>query len=80
MTDHPLAAVIAAALLLGAAWLIRARLYPYGPCPLCRRRKGRGIGSTRGSWNRCARCGGSGEVLRLSARIWPKWRNQGRRQ
>lgn len=58
----------------GAAWLVRARFWPYGPCPACRGRRGRGIASTSTSWSHCHRCGGSGEVLRLSAKVWRRWR------
>lgn len=58
-----------------AAWLVRARLHPYGPCPACRGRRGRGVASTSTAWSHCRRCGGSGEVLRLSARVWRRWRH-----
>lgn len=59
-----------------AAWLAWARWFPYGPCPACRRRRrGRGLGSTARAWSHCRVCGGSGEMLRLSARVWRRWRN-----
>lgn len=61
---------------VAAMWLLRALFFPYGPCPVCRGRRGRGIGSTRAAWSHCRACGGSGELLRLSARIWPQHRRR----
>ncbi len=60
--------------------VIRARFYPYGPCRWCQRRRGRGRGpgSGRGSWSHCPHCGGSGEQIRLGARIYRRWREQQR--
>jgi len=60
--------------------LVRSRFWPYGRCPACRRRKGRGIGSTDQAFSRCGRCSGSGEQVRLLARIWPKWRAEADRR
>lgn len=56
--------------------LVRARFLPYGPCRACRGRRGRGVASTGGAWSHCRRCGGSGESVRLLARVWPRWRRQ----
>ena len=42
--------------------------WPYGPCPRCEGRRGRGAGSTSKAWNRCRRCGGKGERARFGAR------------
>jgi hypothetical protein len=64
-------AVLAAVL---AFVLVRSRGWPHGPCPSCRGRKGRGIGSTAQAFSRCRRCGGSGERIRPLARIWPQHR------
>ena len=76
-----------------AAWLIlliaaavtailavRARFWPWGRCPACRKRKGRGIGSTDQSFSRCRRCGGSGERIRPLALIWPRHREAARKR
>lgn len=56
-------------LVLVAVWVIRSIAHPYGPCRACVGRRGRNAGSTRAAWGRCARCGGSGERLRLGARL-----------
>jgi hypothetical protein len=58
--------------------LARARFWPYGPCPACRGRRGRGRGSTDKAWNRCPRCGGGGERIRPISRIYGKWREEDR--
>lgn len=53
-----------------AAWVaVRARLFPYGPCPRCRGRRGKGIGSTSTAWSKCGQCKGSGTQVRLVARL-----------
>lgn len=70
--------VIGVGAVVVAYWFVRARFFPYGRCAVCRGRRGRGVGSTGGSWSHCPRCGGSGEVIRLSARVWPRWRRQSR--
>lgn len=58
--------------------VIRARFYPYGPCPACTRKgrgkAGRSLGSGGRAWSKCSRCGGSGERIRPLAKIWPKHR------
>jgi hypothetical protein len=59
------------------AWLLRLRWWPYGRCPACQGRKGRGTGSSPRAWSRCSRCGGSGERLRPGARIWQRNRKDG---
>jgi hypothetical protein len=70
-------AVLAAAL---AFALTRSRFWPYGRCPACRGRKGRGIGSTDRAFSRCGRCGGSGERIRPLALIWPQHREAARKR
>jgi hypothetical protein len=70
-------AVLAAAL---AFVLVRTRFWPNGPCPACQGRKGRGIGSTDQAWNRCGRCGGSGERFRPLALIMPQHRAVARKR
>ena len=70
-------AVLAAALVFV---LVRSRFWPYGRCPACRRRKGRGIGSTDQAFSRCGRCGGSGERIRPLALIWPRHREAARKR
>jgi hypothetical protein len=72
-----IAAVLAAALVVV---LVRTRFWPNGRCPACRGRKGRGIGSTDQAFSRCRRCGGSGEQVRLLARIWPQHRETARKR
>ena len=72
-----IAAVLAAAL---AFVLVRTRFWPNGRCPACRRRKGRGPGSTDKAFNRCRRCGGSGERIRPLALIWPQHRAAARKR
>lgn len=58
--------------------LIRSWFWPYGRCPACTGRKGRGIGSTDSAFSRCRRCGGKGERVRPLALIWPRWRAEWR--
>ena len=60
--------------------LLRARFWPYGPCPACQDRRGRSRGSTARAWNRCPRCGGPGERIRPLARIYPRWREEHRKR
>ena len=67
-----LTVVLAVAAVAAAYWLIHLRTHPYGPCPSCRGRRGRGVGSTGRAWSRCYRCGGSGERLRPGARLWAR--------
>ena len=57
-----------------AAVLVRARYWPYGPCRACQGRRGRGRGSTPKAWDRCRKCRGSGERIRLISRVYPRWR------
>jgi hypothetical protein len=70
-------AALAAALVLV---LVRTRFWPNGRCPACRRRKGRGVGSTDRAFSRCGRCGGSGERIRPLALIWPQHREAARKR
>jgi hypothetical protein len=60
--------------------LIRTRFWPYGRCPSCRGRKGRGAGSTDRAFSSCGRCGGSGERVRPLAYIWPQHRAAARKR
>jgi hypothetical protein len=74
-------AVLLIIAVLGAALvftLARSRFWPYGRCPRCRGRKGRGIGSTERAFSRCGWCGGSGERIRPLALIWPAHREAAR--
>ncbi len=77
-----MAALVLAAFTLaaGGAVLLRGRFWPYGPCRSCQGRKGRGAGSTAEAYNRCRRCGGSGERIRLAAMAWPRHREELRRR
>ena len=63
---------------------VRSRFFPYGPCPRCTRKgrgkAGRGLGSGGQSWNRCGRCGGSGEQIRPLALAWPRHRKAARQR
>lgn len=56
-----------AAVVLGL-WMLTCLIWPYKPCPTCKgggkRRAPVGI-----SWRKCARCKGSGEVLRAGRRM-----------
>ncbi len=62
-----------------AAFLVRARYWPYGPCPRCRDRGGHGWASTSEAYNRCRVCGGSRERIRPLALIWGVHREEARR-
>lgn len=66
--------------LAAAAWLVRLRYWPYGPCRACEGRRGRGIGSSRQAWSHCQKCRGSGERLRPGARLWARNRELDRRK
>jgi hypothetical protein len=73
-----------AAAVVTAGLAVRARFYPWGPCPRCTRKgrgkAGRGLGSGGTAWNRCGRCGGSGERIRPAALIWPRHRQAARQR
>ena len=69
--------IVAAAIAVQA---VRAWFWPIGPCPACRGRKGRGVGSTARSFSRCGRCGGSGERIRPLALAWPRHRETARKR
>ncbi len=73
-------AAAAALAALAAGVLVHARIWPYTRCRSCQDRRGRGWGSTSEAWNRCRRCGGSGERIRPLSRIYPKWRAEARRR
>jgi hypothetical protein len=57
-------AVLVVIIFLGSVVIWHA-IWPYGPCPACRGRRGRGPGSSSAAWSRCRRCGGHGERLRF---------------
>ena len=59
--------------------LVRGRFWPWGRCPSCRGRKGRGIGSTDRAFNRCGHCGGKGERIRPLAMLWLRHRETARK-
>jgi hypothetical protein len=63
-----------------AAFLIRTRYWPYGPCPACTGRRGKGPLSTDSAYNRRCKCGGKGERIRPLALIWPKHRAEAQRR
>jgi hypothetical protein len=75
--DDVLAATAIGVVVVGGV-LVRARFWPYGPCPACKGRRGRGRGSTDKAWSRCPRCGGGGERVRPISRIYGKWRDEDR--
>lgn len=77
--DVVLLAVMAAAG-VAAVVLVRARFWPYAACRACQGRRGRGVGSTPRAYNRCHWCGGSGERIRPLAKIYPRWREEARKQ
>ena len=77
-SSRPVLWLILPAVAAVAFVLVRSRFWPNGRCPACRKRKGRGIGSTDQAFNRCGRCGGSGERIRPLARIWPVHREAAR--
>jgi hypothetical protein len=58
------AGVIAIIIVLGCI-IASYAIWPYGPCPSCKGRRGRGPGSTRRAWSQCKRCGGRGEQVRF---------------
>lgn len=60
--------------------LVRARFFPYAPCPSCQRRRGRGRGSRPEAYSRCRKCGGSGERIRPLALIYARHREERRRR
>lgn len=66
MSGTLLVALIAFALAARAAY--RVWRYPFTPCRRCN--GGRRWAPTGRTYRRCARCGGSGEKLRLSRRLW----------
>jgi hypothetical protein len=69
--------VLAAA---GAVVLVRGRFWLYARCRVCQGRKGRGAGSTDRAYSRCHHCGGSGERIRPTARLWKRWRDEAKEQ
>lgn len=68
--------------LAAAAWLVRLRRHPMGPCRSCKGRSGRNLGSDKTQWGTCPRCektpGGRGEEPRFGARwVHPELRSKG---
>lgn len=74
-----LAIAIIAAVAAVAGFLVRTRYWPYGPCPRCAGRRGRGFLSRPRAYNRCGRCDG-GERIRPLSMIWPRWREEAARR
>lgn len=74
--------ILAAVAVTAAVLAVRGRFWPWGPCPRCTRKgrgkAGRGPGSGGQAWNRCGRCGGSGERIRPLALMWPRHREAAR--
>lgn len=62
-------ALAVAAILLAGYYVGRHSIWPWQPCPACRGRRGRGIGSTPGAYNRCGWCASSGESLHWIAHL-----------
>jgi hypothetical protein len=60
-------AVALVLILLAVAWVIRVRLWPFGPCGKCDG-TGKNIGSNGRRWGKCRRCKGSGTRQRLGSR------------
>lgn len=58
----------------GVLWLLHSWWWPYTFCRACRGRRGKGVGSRSSArfYNRCRRCGGSGERVRTGARLISK--------
>ena len=63
------AAILGAAAVLFALYLIGCTIWPYGPCLSCIARRGRSRGSNSRRWGRCKRCKGSGERMRWGYRV-----------
>ena len=72
--------LLAAAAVVAVVLVARSWFFPYGPCPACQGRRGRGIGSRPKSYNRCGRCGGKGERIRPLALIWARHREEAQRR
>jgi hypothetical protein len=51
-----------------AVWVVLLAGWPMGPCPRCKGRRGRGMGSTGKRWNYCRKCNRRGELPRFGAR------------
>lgn len=78
--DDALGFAALAVAVAGVGVLLRARFWPYRPCPACKGRRGRGRGSTDEAYNRCRRCRGRGEQVRPISRIYRKWREEAKRR
>jgi hypothetical protein len=61
--------IAAFGLLAVAGYLAWCWFWPFVPCRACTDRGGRGRLSTRYGYNRCWRCGGSRERVKVAARI-----------
>lgn len=64
-------ALLVAALIVGAGYLIACAVWPITSCLWCG-----GDGKHRspwgGSWRRCRRCKGSGERIHVGQRLWTR--------
>jgi hypothetical protein len=58
--------------LLAVAYLLWCWFFPHTFCRSCVGRKGQGLGSTKWGWSRCRRCDGTGERVRIAARLISK--------
>jgi hypothetical protein len=56
----------------GLGWLGHSWWWPFQRCPACMGRGGRGALSTPRAFNRCRRCKGTGERVRIGARAISK--------
>jgi hypothetical protein len=66
-TTLVVSAVVIVALM---AWCTWAWYWPITSCSRCRKRRGRGLGSTKYGYNRCRKCRDTpGEQVRLTARL-----------
>jgi hypothetical protein len=48
-------------------WVVSLAWHPYQPCPRCKERRGRNVGSKTARYGRCGKCGGKGERARRGA-------------
>lgn len=62
-----------AALIVAAVYLCSCLIWPYGPCLACLTRPRRNHGSNSRRWGRCRACKGTGERLRVGARVLRRW-------
>jgi hypothetical protein len=72
------AVIVAAVIIAALAYYFSLRIWPYGPCLRCIGHAGKNRGSNRRRWGRCKRCGGSGQRIRLGARLLHTVKDGGR--